>query len=105
MKITDFPEFLMLLGTPLGWDERLYRDNLSLQDDFLEELNIKTYNSFKDYLFYDVIQALSKVYIVNRDVKQLGKKESPHPSQEDVVTEMSDEEESIPGLTKQVVDE
>jgi hypothetical protein len=40
-----------------------------MQDDFLEELNIKTYNGFKDYLFYDVLQALNKVYMINKTSK------------------------------------
>jgi hypothetical protein len=61
---------MMMIGEPLGWDEKVYRDNIELQDDFLEELNITTYNGFKDYLFYDVIQALTKVYIVQEDVQQ-----------------------------------
>lgn len=27
IKITDFAEFMMKLGEPLGWDESIYRDN------------------------------------------------------------------------------
>lgn len=30
----------------------------------MEELNITTYNCFQDYLFWDVIEALTKVYMV-----------------------------------------
>jgi tRNA(Leu) C34 or U34 (ribose-2'-O)-methylase TrmL len=56
------------LGEPLGWDQS-YRESIRAQDDFLEELNITTYNSFKDYLFWDVIEALSKVHLVNTDMK------------------------------------
>lgn len=69
MRITDLPEFLLMLGTPLGWDEDTYKGNQKMQDDFLEELNIKTYNGFKDYLFYDVLQALNKVYMINKTSK------------------------------------
>lgn len=40
-----------------------------MQDDYLEELNITTYNTFKDYLFWDVIEALTKVHLVNTDMR------------------------------------
>ena len=68
MKIMDLPKFMMMLGEPLGWDEATYKDNLSLQDDSLEELNIQTYNSFQDYLFWDVLEAVTKVYMVKMDM-------------------------------------
>jgi hypothetical protein len=51
-----------------------------MQDDFLEELNIKTYNGFKDYLFYDVLQALNKVYMINNTSKT----EEPAANKEEV---------------------
>jgi hypothetical protein len=63
------PELLLVLGEPLGWKEEEYRGNIGRQDDFLEELNITTYNNFKDYLFWDVIQSLTKVYLVNTDMR------------------------------------
>lgn len=59
---------MLNLGEPLGWDAS-FRNNISKQDDYLEELNITTYNSFKEYLFWDVIEALSKVHLVNTDMK------------------------------------
>ena len=55
---------MFMLGEPLGWGPE-YQDNQELQSDFLEELNIPTYNNFKEFLFYDVVQALTKVYLVN----------------------------------------
>lgn len=45
---------MFLLGEPLGWGPE-YKDNINLQSDFLEELNIPTYNNFKDFLFFDVV--------------------------------------------------
>jgi hypothetical protein len=57
---------MFLMGEPLGWGPE-YQDNVNLQSDFLEELNIPTYNNFKDFLFYDVVLALTKVYLVNVD--------------------------------------
>ncbi len=54
MKITDFPDFMLKLGRPLGWTEE-FRGNFEIQDEFLEELNIPTYNNFQDFHFYDVI--------------------------------------------------
>ena len=58
------PKLMLMLGEPLGWNEDLYKENQQLQDDFMEELNIITYNNFKDVLFWDVIQALTKVYMI-----------------------------------------
>jgi hypothetical protein len=43
------------LGAPLGWDPAIYEADQKAQDDFLEELNIKTYNEFKNYLFWEVL--------------------------------------------------
>jgi hypothetical protein len=59
---------MLNLGEPLGWDSS-FKNNICKQDDYLEELNITTYNSFKEYLFWDVIEALSKVHLVNTDMK------------------------------------
>ncbi len=59
---------MLQLGEPLGWGDE-YRGNITLQDDYLAELNITTYNQFKEYLFWDVIEALAKVYLVNTDMK------------------------------------
>lgn len=59
---------MLNLGEPLGWDSS-FKNNIRKQDDYLEELNITTYNIFKDYLFWDVIEALSKVHLVNTDMK------------------------------------
>lgn len=55
MKLADMPQLMLQLGDPLGWKRELYENNQPLQDDYLEELNINTYNSFKDVLFWDVI--------------------------------------------------
>ena len=46
MKINDLPELLLQLGEPLGWDRERYQDNQKLQDNFMEEINITTYNTF-----------------------------------------------------------
>lgn len=60
---------MMKLGKPLGWDED-YKDDFEMQDEFLEELNIPTYNNFQHFQFYDVIQALIKVYLVNHEMRK-----------------------------------
>jgi hypothetical protein len=47
---------MFMMGGPLGWpQEHGYNESIEIQDDFMEELNLPTYNNFKDYLFYDVI--------------------------------------------------
>lgn len=58
------PAFLLDLGSPLGWDQDTYGADQKAQDDFLEELNIKTYNEFQNYLFWDVLQGLIKMFII-----------------------------------------
>jgi hypothetical protein len=37
---------MMMLGEPFGWDREKYTGNIALQDEFLEELNVPTYNWF-----------------------------------------------------------
>jgi len=64
------PTFLLKLGSPLGWDPAIYESDQKAQDDFLEELNIKTYNEFKNYLFWEVLQGLTKMYIIHMDIHQ-----------------------------------
>ena len=39
-----------------------------MQDEFLEELNISTYNRFSQFLFWDVIEGLSKIYMIKMDL-------------------------------------
>ena len=39
-----------------------------MQDEFMEELNIPTYNQFSQFMFWDVIESLSKVYMVKMDL-------------------------------------
>ena len=36
----------------------------------MEELNVPSYNDFQDFHFYDVIQALVKVYLVNHEMRK-----------------------------------
>ena len=74
---------MLNLGEPLGWDAS-FRNNIRKQDDYLEELNITTYNSFKDYLFWDVIEALSKVHLVNTDMKSDSTGAGRLPTEEDI---------------------
>lgn len=61
---------MLKLGAPLGWDPAIYESDQKAQDDFLEELNIKTYNEFKNYLFWEVLQGLTKMYIIHMDIHQ-----------------------------------
>jgi len=37
---------LFMLGEPLGWGDE-FKNDPDLQDDFLEELNVPTYNNFR----------------------------------------------------------
>ena len=69
IKIRDFADFMLKLGRPLGWNED-FRGKFDLQDDFMEELNIPTYSNFQDFQFYDVIEGLIKVYLVNHEVRK-----------------------------------
>jgi hypothetical protein len=71
--IRDFPKFLFDLGPPLGFDEDEYVGNIDLQDKFIGELNLSTYNNFKEFNFYDVMEALSLNLLILKNVieKQL----------------------------------
>lgn len=60
----DFVPFLLDLGEPLGWNKAEYKDNQALQDKFLEELNLTTYSDFRELLFWDVLQGLTKMHII-----------------------------------------
>ena len=75
MLVKDFPEFLFNLGSPLGWDTKKFDNNQKAQDDFLEELHIPTYNGFQSVLFWDVIQALAKMYMVRVEIRKVIKTE------------------------------
>jgi len=39
-------------------------------DDFLEELNIHTYNNFTQYLFWDVLTGLTKLAIIRKHLEE-----------------------------------
>eukprot|EP00347_Sterkiella_histriomuscorum_P005312 403357086 len=67
--IQELPMLLFDLGSPLGWDTT-FKDNIEKQDDFLEEMHIATYNQFKDYLFWDVLQSLTKILIVKQGAER-----------------------------------
>jgi hypothetical protein len=59
----------MTLGEPLGWDRVKFERKIRLQDEALEELHIPTYNGFSEFLFWDVLQSLCKVYMVNLELE------------------------------------
>ena len=62
--LSEFNEFLFAVGKPVGWDEETYRNDQKLQDIFLEELNLPTYNGFRELLFWDVVQGLAKIKMI-----------------------------------------
>ncbi|CDW88224.1 voltage-gated ion channel superfamily [Stylonychia lemnae] len=66
IRIQKMANFMLDLGEPLGWDDS-YKDNIDMQDDFMEEMSINTYNQFKDYLFWDVLQSLTKILMVKQE--------------------------------------
>ena len=41
----------------------------------MEELHIPTYNGFRDFLFWDIIQALAKMYMVRVEMRKVIKQE------------------------------
>lgn len=62
----------MQLGEPLGWSRNKFENNRELQDEFLDQLHIPTYNNFKDVLFWDVILGITKLYVVKTELERLG---------------------------------
>lgn len=63
-------KFLLDLDGPLGWkDNQEIVENQQMQEDLLVEMNIPTYNNFKYFLFWDVIQALTKKYQIEMELE------------------------------------
>ena len=67
--MTDFPEFLFKLGSPMGWDETYHYSKIK-KDDFYALLSIHTYNNFKHFWFYDVLHGLTKLYLVRKTIQK-----------------------------------
>lgn len=97
----------MTLGGVLGWDREKFENNQTLQDNALEEMHIPTYNEFSELQFWDVMQGLCKVHMVNLELQEERKMrrkarkldDIPDPEQdEDGLLDLSsddDEEEQI----------
>jgi len=57
------------LGDDLGWDES-YRDDLEKQDMFIADLDLPVYNNFTNYNFIDLLEALSRNFLIKDTIKQ-----------------------------------
>ena len=51
-------------------------------DDFLEELNIHTYNNFTQYLFWDVLTGLTKLAIIRKHLEKKQEAEKTERNEE-----------------------
>ena len=51
-------------------------------DDFLEELNIHTYNNFTQYLFWDVLTGLTKLAIIRKHLEEQQEAEKTERNEE-----------------------
>eukprot|EP00347_Sterkiella_histriomuscorum_P011811 403371009 len=63
IKISQLKEFLLELGKPLGWDEKM-RERTYQQDKFVANLDLPIYNNFSDYMFLDVLEGLALRLVV-----------------------------------------
>lgn len=68
IKIGDLREFLKVLESPLGFSQTLIND-VFLQDKFIAQLALPTYNNFSSYQFMDVLDALSLRTMVIEQLK------------------------------------
>jgi len=57
IRMKDLKEFLSALGPPLGFDV-IVKDDKNLQNKLITALDLPIYNSFQDYVFLDVLEAL-----------------------------------------------
>jgi hypothetical protein len=84
-----------MLDDPIGWNPKIYQTNQRLQDNFLEELNVKTYDEFRNYLFWEVLQGLTKMYIIKMDLlRRIEKAEEILAKKKFINGEEADEEKS-----------
>ena len=58
IPIEDFPDFMIELGMPLGWDEASYKGNIVKQENYIQALNLPTYNETTCFAFTDIIENL-----------------------------------------------
>ena len=67
IQIKDFPDFMMKLPEPLGWDNS-FQGNKEKQDDFIVELNLPTYHNFKNFYFMDVMEGVSMHLLITQNI-------------------------------------
>ena len=51
------------LGQPLGWDES-YKNDLDKQNQFIDNINLPTYNNCTQYSFEDIIENLVMLSVI-----------------------------------------
>ena len=83
IKISDFSKLLFELGTPLGWDESFRNDHVK-RHNFIQEINIPTYNDWEDYGYFDVLNFLSKMALVVQHKDRILKDANQDVDDEDV---------------------
>jgi hypothetical protein len=66
MAITDIPCFIKSLQPPFAQPFETLED----LDDILEEINVPTYNRFTHVQFWEMLQGLAKLYIVEKDLQE-----------------------------------
>jgi len=69
IKIYDLPRLLFSLGNPLGWGED-YIGEKDKQENFIHSLNLPIYNDFQDYLFLNVLEALSMRLLIFQEIQE-----------------------------------
>ena len=62
-----YPQFLIRLGEPLGWNI-LYQHNYLKQKAFLSEISLPKHNLASEYYFLDVLEHLILIMIIRREI-------------------------------------
>lgn len=73
IRISQLKALLFALGKPLGWDAAVAA-RPAYQDRFIANLDLPIYNSFSDYMFMDVLEALAlRVVIIEQLEREKGR--------------------------------
>jgi hypothetical protein len=68
IELSEFPTLLLLLGEPLGWSEE-FKDDLELQEAFLDDIQLPVYDDSKIH-FADVLENLAMMVVVKAELEE-----------------------------------
>ena len=67
ISVNDLPVLFYKIGPPLGFVSGSFRTR-QLQNQFIADLRLPTYQKFKKYYYYDVLSALSRLRLLKENL-------------------------------------